>query len=1130
MKEIDGIISRASDSERGKDLAGALTSEGAVVALRGLAGSAYALYAAAALRRKGGIHVFVSEDKDSAAYLMNDFYTLLGEKDVMFFPAGYKRSVQFGQEDASGMVQRTSALNAIRSFGGGSLVICTYAEALAEKVADSAELERRTISVARGQMMNMDSLVAVLEEHGFTGVDFVYEPGQYSRRGGIMDVFSFAENRPYRLDFFGDEVESIRRFDISSQLSTDKMDTVEIIPDLKGSVNTGRGVSFPEFAGKQAIYWADDMDYVLRRIDGIRKKMLADAEDPATVDSRVTSRRQFSQSMQGCTLLMRRGELPELPVTREIGFDTLPQPAFNKQYGLLARDIYDHSQEDYTTYIASENRAQTERLENIFASEGFPKVSFKPLAATLHEGFVDNVLKICLYTDHQIFERYQRYSLRGEIDRSQALTVSELNELKQGDYVVHIDHGVGRFGGLVRTVENGKVHEAVKLEYRDGDVLLVNVHALHRIARYKDKDSDTPPRVYKLGSGAWQRMKNATKSAVKDMARELIKLYAERKEGGGFAFSADSYLQHELEASFPYEETPDQQKAVELVKHDMEQPQPMDRLVCGDVGFGKTEVAVRAAFKAVADSKQVAVLVPTTILSLQHYRTFSGRLRGFPVRVENLSRVKSAKEVKHIREDLEAGKIDILIGTHKILGKDIKFRDLGLLVIDEEQKFGVSSKEKLRQLSVHVDTLTLTATPIPRTLQFSLMGARDLSVIATPPPNRQPIVTESHLFDEEIIREAVESELARHGQVFFVHNRVDNIEQVAGLIRSLCPKARVATGHGQMPAQTLEKLVMDFIYGEFDVLVATTIIENGVDIPNANTIIINNAQNFGLSDLHQLRGRVGRSDRKGYCYLLTPPDELLTSDARRRLRAIEEFSDLGAGFNIAMQDLDIRGAGNLLGAEQSGFIADMGFETYQKILSEAVAELRAEGVAEAGGLVGGADEMSESISFLSDAQIETDIEALLPDSYIGQGAEKLRLYRELDNIGDEELMRHFEARLTDRFGALPDAARNLMDVVRLRWRAITLGFEWVKVKNGLMLLRFISDSNSPYYKTPLFMGILKYVSKNSAKFVLKQNNNRLMLTVREVKGIREAWKTLDDIHAGALAAQADAGAPDVKRV
>ncbi len=735
---------------------------------------------------------------------------------------------------------------------------------------------------------------------------------------------------------------------------------------------------------------------------------------------------------------------------------------------------------------------------------------FEPLQVTFHEGFVDNGLKTCLYTDHQIFERYHRYSLRGEIDRSQAMTVAELNELKVGDFVVHIDHGVGRFGGLVRTTENGKQHEAIKLEYRDGDVLLVNVHSLHRISRYKDKESDSPPKVYKLGSGVWQRMKAATKSAVKDIARELIKLYAERKAGGGFAFSPDGYLQNELEASFPYEETPDQQEAVRLVKEDMESPQPMDRLICGDVGFGKTEVAVRAAFKAVNDSKQVAVLVPTTILSLQHYRTFAERMRGLPVRIENLSRVRTSKEVKQITEDLAAGRIDILVGTHKILGKEIKFKDLGLLIIDEEQKFGVSAKEKLRSLSVSVDTMTLTATPIPRTLQFSLMGARDLSVISTPPPNRQPIITESHVFDREVIREAVELELARHGQVFFVHNRVDNIEAIADLVRELAPKARVAVGHGQMPAAKLEKLIMDFIYGEYDVLVATTIIENGIDIPNANTIIINDAQNFGLSDLHQLRGRVGRSDKKSYCYLITPPDELLTSDARRRLKAIEEFSDLGAGFNIAMQDLDIRGAGNLLGAEQSGFIADMGFETYQKILAEAVSELRAEGVSEADNLL--QQEMPEqNVNYLTDAHVETDIEALLPDDYVGNSSEKIRLYRELDNITDEDAMMKFEQRLRDRFGELPPQAAALLDVVRLRWRAVALGFEWVKVKNGLMLLRFVSDPASPYYKSPLFMSILKYVSERSSKFVLKQNNNKLALTVRDIKGLHDACNTLDDL-------------------
>lgn len=1108
MATIKDILKLAEGSRGFGETLKALKEPG-VTELRSLSGSAYSLYAAAVLRKAGGVHIFVCEDRDTAAYLMNDFYTLLGEKGVMFFPTGYKRSVQFGQEDASGIVQRTAALNAIRGFSEGFLAVCTYPEALAEKVADSGEFGKQTVTVGAGETVPMEFLSGMLSELGFTKVDFVHEPGQYSVRGGIFDVFSYAENKPYRMDFFGDEVESIRRFDVASQLSVDRLDRIEIVPNLKKSVQGGRSVPFAKFAGTAATWWADDLDYALRRIDDIRKKMLAEAGEPAEVDRRVTSRKQFAEDTAGAKIFVRRDNAREFSIKSRVEFDTSPQPAFNKQYAMMAGEIAARSAEGFTTYILSENRAQIERLSNIFSAEGYPQVRFEPLQATLHEGFTDNDLRVSLYTDHQIFERYHRYSLRGEIDRSQAMTAAELNELKPGDFVVHIDHGVGRFGGLVRTVENGKQQEAVKLEYKDGDVLLVNVHSLHRIARYKDKDSDSPPRVYKLGSGVWQRMKAATKNAVKDIARELIKLYAERKSSGGFAFSHDGYLQHELEASFPYEETPDQQEAVRLVKADMESPQPMDRLICGDVGFGKTEVAIRAAFKAVNDSKQVAVLVPTTILSLQHYRTFSERMKGLPVRIENLSRVRTAKEVREIKEDLAAGKIDILIGTHKILGKDIKFRDLGLLIIDEEQKFGVGAKEKLRQMSVSVDTLTMTATPIPRTLQFSLMGARDLSVIATPPPNRQPIITESHVFDEEIIREAVELELSRHGQVFFVHNRVENIERIADLVRTLCPKARVVVGHGQMPAAKLEKLIMDFIYGEYDVLVATTIIENGVDIPNANTIIINNAQNFGLSDLHQLRGRVGRSDRKSYCYLFTPPDELLTPDARRRIRAIEEFSDLGAGFDIAMQDLDIRGAGNLLGAEQSGFIADMGFETYQKILSEAVAELRAEGVAEADSLIEGG--RREEVAYLTDAHIETDVEALLPDSYIGQGAEKLRLYRELDEIGDEKSLEEFRKRLRDRFGELPPAAGALLDVVRLRWTAVSLGFEWVKVKNGLMLLRFVSDNGSPYYKSRLFMGILHYVSQNPEKFVLKQDNNKLRLTVRQVEGIRDAWNTLEEI-------------------
>mgnify|MGYP005801645561 CR=1 FL=1 len=1075
-----------------------------VVALSRLAGSAYAFVAAAALRQLGGIHIFVCEDRDEAAYFCNDLYALVGEERVLFFPTGYKRSARFDREDASGMVQRTAALNAVRSFQEGFLALCTYPDALVEKVADQEEIAACALRLRVGDRQAPEEVAEQLANHGFERVDFVYEPGQYSLRGGILDIFSFSSNRPFRIDYFDDEIASIRIFDISSQLSAEKVEQCEVLPDLKEMQE--RRVSFASFAGEVS-WWLDDPDYMLARIDEVRVKWLSELEDPASIDRLATSAKAFVKETEGRFLYLRK-ESARRQAEAVVEFSTAPQPKFNKQFELLADHIAENGEKGYVTYLLSENRAQIERLQNIFSSL-HRQVDFSSLPLTLHEGFVDSDLKICLYTDHQIFDRYHRYRIRGEIDRDESLTVAELNQLKVGDYVVHIDHGVGRFGGLVKSYENGKGVDAIKLVYRDNDVLLVNVHNLHRIARYKSGDSE-PPKIYKLGSGAWQRMKNATKKAVKDIARELIALYAKRKASGGFAFSPDNYLQHELEASFIYEDTPDQQKATELVKKDMESPEPMDRLICGDVGFGKTEVAIRAAFKAVCDSKQVAVLVPTTILSLQHYRTFSERLRGFPVRVEHLNRSKSSKEVKQILEEVASGRIDILIGTHKILGKGVQFKDLGLLIIDEEQKFGVASKEKLRQMSVGVDTLTLTATPIPRTLQFSLMGSRDLSVISTPPANRQPIVTESHVFSEEVVREAIEFELARGGQVYYVHNRVEDIVQVEAMIRGLCPKARTVVVHGQMNAQQIEKLIMDFIYGEYDVLVATTIVENGIDIPNANTIIIDDAQRFGLSDLHQLRGRVGRSNRKAYCYLLSPPDDCLSPDARRRLRAIEEFSDLGSGFNIAMQDLDIRGAGNLFGAEQSGFIADIGFETYQKILSEAVAELRAEGLQGTEQLVEPGRE-PERVRYVEDCYIETDHDAELPDSYIEQSAEKLRLYRQLDATQNEEGLRRFTAELEDRFGPIPPQAVELIDVVRLRWRCVSLGFERAKVKNGLMILQFVGDSASPYYKSDLFQGILRYIGEKKERFVLRQNNNKLALTVRGIKNIRNAWETLEQI-------------------
>ena len=1083
----------------------------ATVHLEELVGGALSFYAAAAVAESGGVHVFVAEDRDAAAYLLNDFYNLLDERQVYFFPSSWKRSAAYGAEDAQGVVQRTATMHAVRNFTGkGYLVVCTCPEALAERVADAEALQRETITVRVGDRISIEVLEQALVDASFTRVDFVYEPGQYSVRGGIVDVFSYSESKPYRLDFFGDEVDSIRRFNISSQLSSDRLERVEIIPDLNAGTPAAAKVSFARFAGAEASWWFYDADFVLRRVNDIRRRTLSDMEHPDEIDSLLTSRNSLVADLSGSRIFLLRDNLPERPAAATVKFATSPQPKFNKNFEMLADDMIRGALRGYDTYILSENKAQVERLENIFHQIGRGQAVVRSLSTTLHEGFVDNDLKLCLYTDHQIFDRYQRYRINGEIRRDEQMTVAELNQLRPGDYVVHIDHGVGRFDGLVKIAAgDGRMQEAIKLVYKDGDVLFVNVHSLHRISRYKSGDGE-PPKVYKLGNGAWQKLKNATKKAVKDISRELIALYAKRKASKGYAFSRDSYLQHELEASFRWEDTPDQHSATAAIKKDMESDQPMDRLVCGDVGFGKTEVAIRAAFKAAVDGKQVAVLVPTTILALQHYRSFTERLRDFPVRVEYINRTKSTKEVSQIREDLASGKIDILIGTHKMLGKQIVFRDLGLLIIDEEQKFGVAAKEKLTEMSVSVDTLTLTATPIPRTLQFSLMGSRDLSVISTPPPNRQPILTESHVFSEEIIRDAVEAELARGGQVYFVHNRVEDLPALQGLITRLCPKARVAVGHGKMPAEQLEKLIMDFIYGEFDVLVSTTIVENGIDIPNANTIIVDNAQNFGLSDLHQLRGRVGRSNQKGYCYLLSPPDELLSSDARRRLRAIEEFSDLGSGFNIAMQDLDIRGAGNLLGAEQSGFIADIGFETYQKIMNEAVAELRAEGL-HVPGLSDGEQEVVEQMRFIDDAHIDIEVEAALPDAYVSQQAERLKLYRELDSTKDEEALQAFESRLADRFGPLPRAAKELLNVVRLRWEAIRLGMERVKVKNGLMIVHFVGEENSPFYKSEAFMTLLQRVTQRPDRFVLKQHNNRLAMTVRNVKDVEDAYKTLQQL-------------------
>ena len=1101
MDYLKGLV---RNSKQANELRKCLEKLGSTVHLEQMVGGAYSLYAAGTVERMGGIHIFLADDRDSAAYLVNDLYELLGEERVEFFSSGYKRSAAYGSEDAQGVVRRTSALNAITTFKKGFLAVCTYPEALAESVAESVDMAEQSLHLKVGDRMEQSTLVNWLMEHGFNRVDFVYEPGQYSVRGGIVDIFSYVESKPYRVDFFGDEIDSLRRFDISSQLSHERPESVEIVANTMSDGESGNRVSLARFA-QGATWWISDGDFALRKVAEVRKKVLEQAEteeEARSLASRVTSRQVLLKDWEASSIVVWRDNIRERRATHTITFNTTPQPAFNRNFEMLADDIRWNGERGYTTSILSHNKAQMERLNNIFHQIGRKEVSFRAEDIVLHEGFVDNDLKVCVYTDHNIFDRYQRYRLRDEIKRDEQMTVAELNALKVGDYVVHIDHGVGRFGGLVKLNENGHTKEAIKLIYKDNDILFVNVHALHRISRYKSGEGE-PPKIYKLGNGAWQKLKATTKKAVKDISRELIALYAKRKASTGFAFSEDGYLQQELEASFKWEDTPDQQTAIAAVKRDMESNQPMDRLVCGDVGFGKTEVAIRAAFKAACDGKQTAVLVPTTILALQHYRSFSERLRDLPVTVEYINRTKSAKDARRIAEELKAGKIDILIGTHKMLSKQIEFHDLGLLIIDEEQKFGVAAKEKLTQLSVAVDTLTLTATPIPRTLQFSLMGSRDLSVISTPPPNRQPIVTESHTFSEEVIKDAIEEELARGGQVYFVHNKVDDLQTIAGMITRLCPKARVGIGHGRMKADEMEKLIMNFIYGEFDVLVATTIIENGIDIGNANTIIINDAHHFGLSDLHQLRGRVGRSDRKGFCYLLSPPDELIGGDARRRLRAIEEFSDLGSGFNIAMQDLDIRGAGNLLGAEQSGFIADVGIETYQKILQQAISELRAEGL-DTSGLSEAENDAMKDISFVDDATIDIDVDASIPDSYVRSQSEKLRLYREIDAMRSDEQFEAFATRLVDRFGAIPQSVRELIDVVKLRREAINLGMEHVKVKNGLLIVRFVGDNNSPFFKTDTFLNMLRRVVAEPDRFVVKQYNNRLSMTVRKIYSIAEA--------------------------
>ncbi len=1082
---------------------------GNILHLKGLAGSSPAVAAACILGDLKKNHVFILPDKESAAYFHNDLFNFSGKDDILFFPSSYKRSVQYTQKSSDNVVQRTGVLKKISQDGKGQVII-TFPEAVVEKTVTGNFLTENAFKVGRNDKLSLSFLAEFLDSCQFQEVDYVYEPGQYSIRGGILDVFSYSAKNPFRIDFSGESVDSIRSFNIENQLSVEKLDQIILIPDLTElqaeSTAVVKGmIPFTEYIGRDTTWWINDLADVKERMDNIYDRT-ASVHEGSEEKIRESDKKDFLIdgktfiSLLGTSRIIEFGQQVFYPPDQSLSFDTGPQPAFMKNFELLAEDLMFKQDAGYNIYILSENQKQISRILSIF-EDIHTEIRINPLLTTLHEGYVDHESKICLYTDHQIFERYHRYQLQEHFTRKESITVRELTALHPGDYVVHIDHGIGQFGGLEKIRLNDREQEAIKLVFKDQDTLYVSIHSLHRISKYKGKDN-APPRIYKLGSGAWQKLKANTKKKVKDIARELISMYAKRKTLEGFSFSPDSYLQTELEASFMYEDTEDQLKATRELKESMEADFPMDRLVCGDVGFGKTEVAIRGAFKAVSDSKQVAVMVPTTILALQHFKTFSDRLRDFPCRVDYISRLKKTAAQKQALADLASGKTDIIIGTHRLAGSDVAFKDLGLLIIDEEQKFGVAMKEKLRKLKLNVDTLTLTATPIPRTLQLSLMGARDLSIIRTPPPNRYPILTELHSFNNDIIKEAIYYEVNRGGQVFFIHNRIQNISEIDALLHRLCPDLKIVVAHGQMDGSKLERIMLGFIEGEYDVLISTTIIESGLDIPNTNTIIINNAHHFGLSDLHQLRGRVGRSNRKAFCYLLAPPLNLQTPEARRRLKAIEEFSEIGSGLNIAMQDLDIRGAGNLLGAEQSGFIAEIGFETYHRILDEAILELKEneypDMFAEAVG------DKAAGQKYITDCQIDTDISLMFPDDYIGNNSERLRLYRVLDNIETEEGLQRFEKELEDRFGPVPEVTVELINVVRLRWTAIRLGFEKIILKKGLMIMYFVSNPDSGYYATPTFKAVLAFVQSQGRKFRMKETKGKLTLSTDPVNSISEA--------------------------
>ena len=1072
-----------------------------------LAGSAPALLFAGMTPRQSPT-LIIGDSLDDAGYLYHDLSRILGEEAVLMFPSGYKRDIKYGQIDAPSQILRTEVLN---NWHTNPLLryVITYPDAIAERVASKETIARHTLRLKQGDTVDPVDTINWLRDNGFIEVDYVYEPGHFALRGSILDIFGYSNELPYRIDFFGDEIDSMRTFNIETQLSQQRLDDISITSNV---AQHSHGDSLLNFIGDDTLIAVRDAQYTLSRIREIagetfsESSLIANEGDRNAMNQVVDADEFIARFSQFRQLRFSASAQPDSDAKASIDLCCSPQGIYHKNFDLISEDFKKMLAEGYTLYILSDSEKQIERLKVIFEDRG-DDISFTPILSTMHEGFVDHSTKSCFFTDHQIFDRFHKYTLKSDRARSGklALSLKELSSIEVGDFIVHIDHGVGRFAGLLRTNVNGRIQEMIKLTYQNDDIIFVSIHSLHKLSKYRGKEG-VPPKINKLGTGAWNRIKEKTKSKLKDIARDLIKLYAARKNETGYSFSPDGYMQQELEASFIYEDTPDQLTTTAAVKADMESSRPMDRLICGDVGFGKTEIAIRAAFKAATDGKQTAVLVPTTVLAYQHYHTFKDRLKDFPVRVDYLSRARTPKQVKQIIADLAEGKIDILIGTHKLIGKDVKFKDLGLLVVDEEQKFGVAVKEKLKQMKVNVDTLTMSATPIPRTLQFSLMGARDLSAITTPPANRYPIVTSVNALNDDILLEAINFEMSRNGQVFIVNHRIEGLYDLEAMVRRLVPDARTVVGHGQMAPDKLEKVIIDFANHDYDILLATTIIESGIDMPNVNTIIINNAQNFGLSELHQLRGRVGRSNRKAFCYLLVPPHIPLSPVSRRRLQAIESFSDLGSGIHIAMQDLDIRGAGNLLGAEQSGFIADLGYETYQKILKEAVVELRTEEFSD----VLTADDNDEK-EYVADCVIESDMELLLPSSYVPQESERIILYKELDSIEREIDLQAFKERLVDRFGKIPPETAELLRVPRLRRLARQLGIEKVSLKQERMYLYFVDESNKAYYQSPMFGKIINFMQQNARRCNIRENNNRRSISIAMVTTVEAAVDILTTI-------------------